>query len=197
MNVVRPPLLAATLGPAPSPTGAPDIRSIVPPQPYFVSAAAGFWIALAVVLLGVAAVLLWLVLRQSRTAPKVALTPRQLAMQQLQELEAQIDTLDARTFGGAVADVLRVYVGTQYRLHPERQTSQEFLASIRSSRVFSPVEHALLTEFLESCDLLKFARADATLEGKRRLLGQTRDFLEDSAEPPPPLPLEQSLTLGA
>ena len=115
-----------------------------------------------------------------------------MAARRLQELEAQIDTLDARAFGGAVADVLRVYIGAQYRLHPERQTSEEFLSSITGSRIFSVVEHALLREFLEGCDLLKFARADATRDGKRRLLAQAMDFLEGSAQLPPPLPMTLS-----
>ncbi len=103
-------------------------------------------------------------------------------------------------FGAAVADVLRVYIGAQYGLHPERQTSEEFLSSITGSREFSVVEHALLREFLEGCDLLKFARADATLGNKRRLLRQAGDFLEDSAQPPSiagETATPQSLTLGA
>ena len=191
------PLLAAVLGPAPTPAGgAPDIRTIVPPQPYYIQSVS-LWLVAAVVFLLLAGAVLWFLLRRPRQTISFALTPRQLAAQRLAELEAQMESLDARTFGGAVADVLRVYIGAQYGLHPERQTSDEFLASITGSRAFSTVEHALLTEFLESCDLLKFARAGATREGKRRLLGQARNFLDDSVEPTPVPAEAQSLTLGA
>ena len=195
--------LAATLAPAPSsaptpsPVAPPDIRSIVPPQPYYVSAG-GFWLVIAGVCVGLALVLLWFLLRRPKKPAGPGLTPRQIAAKRLQELDARVDTLDARTFGGAVADVLREFIGAQYGLHPERQTSEEFLASITGSRTFSAVEHSLLSEFLDGCDLLKFARADATLDGKRRLLRQAVDFLEDSAEPEREATAGgQRLTLGA
>ena len=193
------PLLAASLAPAAAPTpvpGAPDIRSIVPPQPYYLGV--GWWWLLAVIgCLVAAALVVWLVRRESKKPAAHALTPRELAARQLRELEARMDDLDAREFGGAVADVLRVYVGAQHHMHPERQTSEEFLAAIKGSRAFSTVEHALLTEFLDGCDLLKFARADATRDGKHRLLQQATDFIEDSAEPEDVHPAPPGLTLGA
>ena len=147
----RPPMNAA------SPP--PDIRSIVPPQPFYLSAG-GWWLVAAGAGIALAVAALWFLLRRpKRPLAGPTFTPRQIAARRLQELEAQMDTLDARAFGSAVADVLRVYIGAQYGLHPERQTSEEFLSSITDSRTFSVVEHALLREFLESCDLLKFARA--------------------------------------
>ena len=83
-------------------------------------------------------------------------------------------------------------------MHPERQTSPEFLASVAASRVFSRNEHALLGEFLDGCDLLKFARLDATLAGKRTLLTQAMEFIEGSQREPeqppaasPPLPAQE------
>lgn len=197
MPPVLPSLLAAVLGPARTPAAdAPDIRSIVPPQPYYLGGG-WWWLAAVGVCLALAALAAWMFLRKPKKPAAPALTPRQLAAQQLRELETRMDAMDARTFGGAVADVLRVYIGAQYHMHPERQTSEEFLASITDSRAFSTVEHALLTEFLDGCDLLKFARADATHEGKRRLLKQAADFLEDSAEPVPETVAPQGLTLSA
>ena len=188
--------LAAVLTPGATPAAVPDIRSIVPPQPYYISSG-GFWLVIAGVFVALAALFLWLVLRRAKQPAGPVDTPRQIAARRLQELDARMNTLDARTFGAAVADVLREFIGAQYGLHPQRQTSEEFLASITGSRAFSAVEHALLTEFLDGCDLLKFARADATLDGKRRLLRQAVDFLEDSAEPASVPATAQSLTLGA
>ncbi len=196
--------LAAVLGPVPSiaplPSAGPDIRSIVPPQPYYVSPG-WYWLAIVTGVLVLVALILWWLVREKTKPAGPVLTPRELAVRQLKELEARMDDLDARGFGAAVADVLRVYIGAQYGLHPERQTSEEFLSSITGSREFSVVEHALLREFLGGCDLLKFARADATSGNKHRLLRQAGDFLEDSAQPPPSTTgasaTPQSLTLGA
>ena len=194
--------LAAVLSPAPSivplPPAGSDIRSIVPPQPYYIGGG-WYWLAIAAVVLVLVALVLWWLVREPKKPVGPVLTPRELADRQLKELEARMDELDARGFGAAVADVLRVYIGAQYGLHPERQTSEEFLSSITGSREFSVVEHALLREFLGGCDLLKFARADATTGNKRRLLRQAGDFLEDSAQPPSAgaTATPQSLTLGA
>lgn len=185
-------LLAAVSATPPTPANTPpDIKSIVPPQPFYIQAF-DFWLVVAGVSIVLATVALWFLLRRPKKVVVPTFTPRQITARRLQELEARMDTLDARVFGGAVADVLRVYIGAQYGLHPERQTSEEFLASITGSRTFSVVEHALLREFLAGCDLLKFARADATHEGKRSLLAQAVDFLEGSKQSPPPLPTTQN-----
>lgn len=183
------PLAAVSALTPTTPAPAPDIRPPVSIQPFYL-AAGGWWLVAGGVLLAAALVALWFLLRRPKKIVGPKFTPRQVAARRLQELEAQMDTLDARAFGGAVAEVLRVYIGAQYGLHPERQTSEEFLASITGSRAFSVTEHSLLREFLAACDLLKFARADATLDGKRRLLVQALEFLEGSA--PPPLPTVQA-----
>ena len=166
----------------------PDIRAIVPPQPYFVEASPWLLVVAAVCVLLALLVAWYFFFRITVPKPGPQLTPRERAEQRLRELAARADTLDARAFGNEVADVLRAYIGGQFRLHPERQTSQEFLASMSGSRAFTRSEHGLLTDFLEGCDLLKFARADATPERKQFLLSQAADFVRSSA--PPPLPEE-------
>ncbi len=189
---------SATVAPAPAASpGGPDIRAIVPPQPYFLNGSL-LWLVVAALSLLLAGLVAWYLLRRPKapesTGPK--LSPREAARQKLAELERQMDGMDARTFGGEACDVLRVYIGDEYRLHPQRQTSPEFLTSVAASRVFSRNEHALLSEFLDGCDLLKFARLDATPAGKRTLLAQAVEFIDGNQResnpvpplPPPPLP---------
>lgn len=124
----------------------------------------------------------WYLLRRPKTPKPTGprFSPREAARQKLAELEARMDAMDARTFGGEVCDVLRIYIGDEYRMHPERQTSPEFLASVAATRVFSRNEHTLLSEFLDGCDLLKFARLEATPTGKRALLSQALEFIDGS-----------------
>ena len=184
--------LAATLAtPGPTAPGAgtpapPDIRGIVPPQPYFVNASPWLLVLAAGCVLLALLVAWYLLFRNAAPKPGPQLTPRERAEQRLRELAVRADRLDPRAFGNEVADVLRAYIGGQFGLHPERQTSQEFLGSVSGARAFTRSEHVLLTDFLEGCDLLKFARADATPERKQHLLAQAADFVRSSA--PPPLP---------
>ena len=184
--------LAATLAspgsaaPAPGAPAPPDIRSIVPPQPYFLNASPWLLVLAGGCVLLAALVAWYLIFRPAGPAPGPQITPRERAERRLRELAARADALDARAFGNEVADVLRAYIGSQFNLHPERQTSQEFLGSVSGSRAFTRTEHVLLTDFLEGCDLLKFARAAATPESKQALLDQAGQFVRSSA--PPPLP---------
>ncbi len=184
---------AATAGPnaSPAPSAGPDIRTIVPPQPYFLKGGV-LWLVVAATSLLLAGLVAWYLLRRPRTKPAgLRVSPRDAARQRLAELAARADTLDARTFGGEVCDVLRVYVADEYRLQPLRQTSPEFLSAVAASHVFSRREHTLLGEFLEGCDGLKFARLEATPASKRALLAQAGEFLDGhGSEPvvPPPLP---------
>ena len=188
-----PAALGATAVPGPSVSPGPDIRAIVPPQPYFLKGSV-LWLVVAAASLLLAGLVAWYLLRRPRaprpTGPRI--NPRDLARQRLAELAARADALDARTFGGEACDILRMYVADEYRLQPQRQTSPEFLATVAASRVFSRREHALLGGFLEGCDGLKFARLDATSAGKRALLEQAGEFLDgqppEPAAPPPPPP---------
>ena len=176
-------ILAASAVSTPPP--APDIRGIVPPQPFYLRGDF-WWLAVAGVCLLLAAFVLWEVLRPTKKPPVPLPNPLSAATQRLRELAARMDGMDPRTFGGAVCDVLRAYIGGEFGLAAERQTSPEFLASITGNRAFSVREHHLLAEFLDACDLLKFARADATLDRKRHLLAQATEFLENSSRPPLP-----------
>lgn len=188
-------LLGAALSPiappSPSPAGSPaaDIRDIVPPQPLFLGSPL-FWLILGVLCLLLAAWVFWhYYLGPRLRRPARQLSPRERADRQLDDLEGQLEAMDARIFGGAVCDVLRTYIGAQYSLHPERQTSPEFLESIAGSHVFSVSEHSLLAEFLDRCDLLKFARLEASLDAKRRLLAQAREFVRTTSAVPEPEPV--------
>ena len=192
-------LLAVVAAPSPRAPGGlagtpppPDIRGIVPPQPYTIYGSP-VWLVLALVFALLAGLVAWYLFTR-RPAPKLGpvATPREVAERRLRELAQRVGSLDARTFGNEVADVLRVYIGGQFGLHPERQTSQEFLSSLSGARAFTKTERILLTDFLEGCDLLKFARADATLDRKQDLLAQASEFVASSA--PPALP-DPSATL--
>lgn len=177
------------MNPTASPSPADDLRPIVPPV-RFVDSLDATWLVIGLsVLTLLAGIGLWLYLRRRGHATAgPALTARQIAAGRLRELQAQVGELDARTFGNEVCDVLRAFVAAEYRLQPLRQTSPEFLSAAAHSRAFSAGEHALLCDFLQECDLLKFARANATLPAKERLLGQAAAFIENAAAAPPPLP---------
>ena len=82
-------------------------------------------------------------------------------------------------FSIRVSDILRRYVTEQYQLPVTRQTSVEFLArSDARLRRFPRTRNRCSTIFLNRCDLIKFARYDATTEDSRLLLEEATRFVK-------------------
>ena len=66
----------------------------------------------------------------------------------------------------------------QFDLPMTRQTSVEFLNAIGSVASFDAAEKTLLADFLNRCDLIKFARYEATSSDSRLLLDEARRFVK-------------------
>ena len=164
---------------APPPSRAvPEIRDIAPPIDVFPYP---MWMVLcaAVAALLLAGVVIWLILRWLRNRPPpLPVSPRTIALRRLEALRAQLSSTDPHTFSVAVSDVLRTYVGAAFGLHATQQTSPEFLATISESREFSDDDRQLLANFLERCDMIKFARVDASAEDSEQLLNSALAFVE-------------------
>ena len=119
----------------------------------------------------------WLIKRH-RNRPVIVLTPRQRALEELARIEREIEKLTPYQFSIRVSDILRRYVTEQYQLPVTRQTSVEFLNALAASSPFSSDEKELLGDFLNRCDLIKFARYEATIEDSRLLLEEAMRFVK-------------------
>jgi hypothetical protein len=166
--------------PASPPAPLPEIRDIAPvvdvfPWPWWVVALV---IAAACVVLGL---FVWLIVRAIRQqAPPPPLSARTIALQELEKLRWQIDTMDAHAFSVVVSDVLRAFIGTHFGMRATKQTSPEFLASIANAPQFTEEDRGLLARFLEKCDLIKFAHIEAGKEEMNDLLTSAIGFVQGS-----------------
>ena len=188
----------AVAAPAPAPTppaldATDQLKPIVPPMRL------GDWLSEhwplvlglgLLALLAAGALVVWLLRRRRKPVPTAdPRTPRQRADERLRGLRERMETVDARAFGNEACDILRDFLAAERRLPVVHQTSEEFLTTAAETRAVAPGEHALLTDFLTTCDQLKFARAAATSEVKERLLAEAADFVNGTAaNRPPPLP---------
>jgi hypothetical protein len=153
-----------------------DIHEIAPPVDYSLVPP---WVIYAAVVLGL--VILGLIgwwIRKRARRPKPVRSPRDRALDALQRIADQMEMLSPYEFSIAVSDILRGYVTEQYQLPVTRQTSVEFLGMLAKSSPFSAEEASLLQDFLERCDLIKFARYDATPDDSRRLLEEAIQFVK-------------------
>jgi len=121
--------------------------------------------------------IVWLFKRRKKPAlpPK---TPREVALEELELIADEIETANPYQFSIRVSDILRRYVTHQYALPLTRQTSVEFLTSLAKSKSFSVNEKSLLEDFLNRCDLIKFARYEATPADSRLLLDEATRFVK-------------------
>lgn len=176
-------LAALTTGPdAAQPSGTPvaqAIHDIAPPldvfpyPPWMVATAA----AVAALLLGL---IIWLLVRwiRRRPAPPPP-TATALALRELEKLRGRALEAEPYEFSVAVSDILRTFINNaRFRLPATRQTSPEFLASIANVPLFSEEDRSLLGHFLGKCDLIKFARVQATSADNAELVESALAFVQ-------------------
>jgi hypothetical protein len=155
---------------------AQDFHDIAPPVSYSLVPR---WLMVISILFGLTLLgfLGWAVVRRRPAAPAPK-SPRQRALEALDRIQAQTETLDPYRFSIRVSDILRRYVTDQYNLPVTRQTSVEFLEHLRNSSPFSEDEKAVLEDFLNRCDLIKFARYEASTVDSRMLLDEATRFVQ-------------------
>jgi Domain of unknown function (DUF4381) len=153
-----------------------DIHEIAPPVDYSLVPP---WVIYGAIILGLAILgLIGWWIRKRAQRPKPVQSPRDRALQQLERIGREKETLTPYQFSIVVSDILRGYVTEQYHLPVTRQTSVEFLSMLAKSSPFSADETALLEDFLGRCDLIKFGRYDATTHDSELLLGEATQFVK-------------------
>ena len=155
---------------------AQEFHDIAPPVDYSLIPTwlvfAGAFVALTIVGLFVWAFLRW------KRRPKPEQSPRTRALELLSRARGEIGNLTPYQFSIRVSDILRRYVVEQYQLPVTRQTSVEFLEKLASTSPFSEDERTLLGDFLNRCDLIKFARYEATDADSELLLEEATRFVQ-------------------
>lgn len=154
-----------------------ELHDIVPPVDYSLIPAWAVFVAafLGLSLLGA---IIWFIARSRKRGAAPLETPRERAQAALDRIALEIETLNPYQFSIRVSDILRRYVTEQYGLPVTRQTSVEFLEGLRRAPTFSEEENMLLEDFLNRCDLIKFARYEATTADSRLLLEEAMRFVQ-------------------
>ncbi|MDQ2918497.1 MAG: DUF4381 domain-containing protein [Verrucomicrobiota bacterium] len=128
--------------------------------------------------LAVIGLIIWQIVRWRRRRPQHIETSRERALKLLELARVEIARTTPYEFSIRVSDILRRYVTEQYHLPLTRQTSVEFLEALARTSSFSADERSLLGDFLNRCDLIKFARYDATTADSESLLEEATRFVK-------------------
>jgi hypothetical protein len=153
-----------------------NFHEIAPPVDYSFVPTWAIFLA-SFVGLSLIGLIVWLIKRKGKPAAPPKL-PREIALEELDRISGEIETMNPYLFSIRVSDILRRYVTNQYALPVTRQTSVEFLTALAKSSSFSTNEKSLLEDFLNRCDLIKFARYEATSVDSRLLLEEATRFVK-------------------
>jgi hypothetical protein len=108
------------------------------------------------------------------------------ALERLEKARPLMRPATAREFGTAASEAIRNYIEKRFDVIATQRTTEEFLQALLQGSNEALARHrALLAEFLQQCDFVKFAGASLAVADMESLLRSARDFVLESGERPP------------
>ena len=143
-----------------SPVPAGDIPDLRPPKPPVELPDPYFWwyvVGGTLLALTIAALAWWWWRRRAAVVSIIPVVPPHVrAKQRLAEALQLIS--DANAFCTEVSLAVRCYLEERFNLRAPERTTEEFLVELQASQQLTREQKESLGQFLESCDLVKFAR---------------------------------------
>ena len=177
-QTINPPPISV---PRPVPTDPPikgDIRDIRGPIsiPY-----EWFWVIFAAVSLLVAAAIFAIWRFRPRRAAERVRPPYEIALEKLEAARPLMTTETVREYAFAVSEIIRVYIEQRFGEFAHRRTTEEFISDLLS-QAWSPLaaHRRRLEDFMNHCDLIKFARWGATKRELELMHESARAFIVET-----------------
>jgi hypothetical protein len=182
-----------------APTASPAAEDIIDIRPPIHIAAPFPWLAVSAAALGFAGIsaAAWKLLRCKRR--KLAY---EIALERLENTRPLMREFHAEPFCLAVSWVVREFVEEVLFVRAMRRTTNEFLRDIAMlSYLQLDPRRDTLANFLQHCDLAKFARWSLNVPQMEAMLSSAKDFVIDVGKPKPkkasPLPADNSIAATA
>ncbi len=162
-----------------------EARDVLPPEappgPERTSPPWLLWVGVAVGLVALA--LGGWELRRRLTAKPPPPSPPEWALKELDRIEALALPAAGETerYHTLLSDVVRRYLELRFRLPASRQTTAEFLQGMQSAPQLTAEQQALLGDFLQRCDLAKFARVTPPPAECQAIAVMARTFVQQTA----------------
>jgi hypothetical protein len=175
-----------------APTASPATEDIIDIRPPIHIAAPFPWLVVGAAALGLAGVsaAAWKLLRRQRRK-----LPYEIALERLENTRPLMREFDAEPFCLTVSHVVREFIEDVLLVHAMYRTTNEFLHDVGLSDLLVP-HRDTLGNFLEHCDLAKFARWSLTVPQMEAMLSSAKELVIDLGKPKPKkassLPAENS-----
>ena len=144
-----------------------EIRDVKPPV-YLPDYWWLLWLLLIVVLLALG-FYCWRRFKKSPPIPQEVKKPQlpawEIAYQQLEALRGEnlLDKGLFKDFFTRVADITRLYMENRFNIRAPHMSTEEFLYYLGIPGHLNEIQKQTLKEFLNSCDMVKFAKYDPTI----------------------------------
>ena len=137
------------------------------------------WIVLLIIIVAVVALFF---LRRKRTEEivRIFMPAHEIAYNRLRALVKK-DLVKAgkiKEFYENISDILRHYIEHRFNLRAPERTTEEFLSELTTANILSGPDQNNLAEFLNHCDLVKFAKYDPTNEQIQKTFDLVKNFIE-------------------
>jgi hypothetical protein len=140
------------------------------------------WVWILSVIVAAFAAGLWLYFRRKRVKELVRIfkPAHELAYERLRALvkEDLVGAGRIKEFYERISDILRHYIEHRFSLRAPERTTEEFLAELANAEVLPVSQKQRLGEFLQHCDLVKFAKYNPTTQQVQETFDLVKDFIE-------------------
>ena len=110
----------------------------------------------------------------------------EIALQRLEEIRALMQPSSVREFSIAISDIVRRYIEDEFKITATHRTTEEFLRDLlESSNAALAAHRSLLAQFLQQCDMAKFAGVGLSMQIMESLHQSARSFVIESSKPLP------------
>jgi hypothetical protein len=116
--------------------------------------------------------------KKAEVPPVPVIPPHVRARQKLEEALALLG--QPRPFCILVSDTIRLYLEERFDFRAPERTTEEFLYELQGTNLLAPDQKSSLGEFLERCDLVKFARYEPREPELRELHASALRLVEET-----------------
>jgi len=168
-----------------------DIKPPLPLPPNRVEQLLAAGLVLLLAALFIAGLSYWKQRTAKKTPAEVQLQPEEIALLELEKLLADdlLTRREIKLFHLRISDILRHYIENRFGLNAPERTTEEFLSELslknHSQSTLLSNHKVLLADFLNQCDLVKFAKHEPTVAECEKTVAICREFVEKTREKDP------------
>lgn len=150
------------------------IKRLPPLWPYYLAAT-------VVALLLFCALLIWIILRNRKPKPVPVIPADVRALSGLEALIPLIREAKAREFSYQASEIIRGYIEDRFGVRARNRTTREFLElSMANDHTISEKHRGSLKQFLNYCDLAKFAKQMLSPEQLNEMFASASQFIRET-----------------